>query len=310
MRLGAWLRRRLLEPEYPLIAVEVRARSVGVVRLVRESGKLSLAAAASLELPEGVVRVSMSEPNIADPVAFQAALGSALERAGGLNVARVALVLPDPVARVSLVPVSELRGRGAEVDELVRFRLRKSVPFDVRDARVGVVAGAPPGSQALVGAIYRPVLESYEDACRALKLQAGLVELSGLALVSADVAAAGDRLLVNWEDDYVSLVLTRGGWPVLMRTLVGEPASAPEQVVREVANTVLYYSERLGGTGLSGASVRSTRVPVADAVALLHEPLGLVAQALDPWAALGASVPPAESASLAGAAACAAVRAA
>ncbi len=310
MRLGAWLRRRLLEPEYPLIVVEVRARSVGVVRLVRERSKLSLAAAASLELPGGVVRVSMSEPNIAEPAAFKLALGSALERAGALKGGRVALVLPDPVARVSLVPASELRGRGAEVEELVRFRLRKSVPFEIRDARVGVVAAGPPGSAALVGAIFRPVLESYEDACRALELHPGLVELSGLALVSADVTAAGDRLLVNWEDDYLSLVLTRDGWPVLMRTLVGEPAAVPEQVVREAANTVLYYGERLGGAGLTGASVRSTRVPVADAVALLREPLGLVAQPLDPWAALGASVPPAESASLAGAAACAAARAA
>ena len=311
MRLGAWLRRWLLEPQYPMVAVEVRGRSVGVVRLARDKKRVSLAAAACLELPEGVVRPSMSEPNIADPAAFKAALGSALERAGVLNAGRVALVLPDPVARVSLVPASELRGRRAEAEELIRFRLRKSVPFEIRDARVGVVAGGPAGSPVLVGAIYRPVLESYEDACHALGLHPGLVELSGLALVSAEPAAAGaDRLFVNWDDDYLSLVLTRGGWPLLIRTLVGEAASAPDQVVREAANTVLYYRERLGGAGLAGASVRSARVPPADAVAMLHEPLGLLPQALDPWAALGASANAESAQPLAGAAACAAARAA
>ena len=139
----------------------------------------------------------------------------------------------------------------------------------------------------------------------------GLVELSGLALVCAEPAVAGaERLLVNWDDDYLSLVLTRGGWPLLIRTLVGGAASAPDQVVREVANTVLYYRERLGGAGLAGASVRSARVPPTDAVAMLHEPLGLLPQALDPWAALGASAPADWSQPLAGAAACAAARAA
>ena len=79
-----------------MAAVEVRARSLGVVRLARDGRRVSLAAAASLDLPPGAVRLSMTQPNLADPRAFQETLRSVLERAGALHVGRVALVLPDP----------------------------------------------------------------------------------------------------------------------------------------------------------------------------------------------------------------------
>lgn len=311
---AAWLRRRLLTPEYPLTAVEVRARSVGVVRLARERDGLALTSAACLELPEGTVRLSMTEPNIADPAAFRAALGAALERAGVLNAGRVALVLPDPVARVALLPAAEVSARrSAEVDELIRFRLRKAVPFDIREARVASIPAGPAGSMVLAGAIFGPVLAGYEEAFYALGLHPGLVELAGLALIEAAFRARtpGDHILVNWDDAYVSLVLARDGWPALIRTLVGEFAATPDQVVRELSSTVLYYRERLGGTGLAGAALRSAALPPAEAASLLEEPLGLVPEVLDPWRAFGAAGERLEAAqAVAAAAACVLGRAA
>lgn len=306
-----WIRRALLEPDYPTTAIEVRARSVGVVRLARERGRLALASASCLELPAGTVKLSMTEPNIADPTAFRAALGSALERAGVLGAGRVGLVLPDPVARVALLPAAEARGRGKELEELLRFRLRKAVPFEIREAHV---ASVPAGAgSVLVGAIFRPVLEGYEEACHVLGLHPGLVELSGLALLAAAAREHpdGDRLLVNWDDGYVSLVLLRDGAPLLMRTLVGESAATPDQVAREVSSTVIYYRERLGGAGLAGAALRSAGRPAGEAAALLMDPLGLEPEVLDPWRALGVPAERLESAqALAGAAACVLGRAA
>jgi WD40 repeat protein len=41
----------------------------------------------------------------------------------------------------------------------------------------------------------------------------GLVELSGLALLASRFGASGDELLVNWDDDYASLILIRDGEP-------------------------------------------------------------------------------------------------
>jgi hypothetical protein len=302
----SWLRRRLRDPERPLVAIEVRTRSVGVVRMAREGGRTVLGAAAFLELPEGCVKLSMTQPNLVDPGTFKTTLRAVLERAGVLDGGKVALVLPDPVARVSLLPAAEIKGNRSQMDELVRFRLRKAVPFDVREARVAIVAGgARSGDPLMVGAIYQPVLEGYESACRSLGLHPGVVELSGLALLNAAFSArpVADRLLVNWDEGYVSLILARGEWPILVRTLTAEAVSSPDDIAREAGNTVLYYRERLGGPGLAEVVLRSAALPAPEAVALLAKPLELVPEVLDPWAWLGGMTPAAGAHAIAGAAA-------
>ncbi len=277
---GDWLRQQLLEPDWPTVAVEVRPRGLSVVRLVRDGGRLRLGAAASLDLPEGVLDVSLTR------AALRKALESACERAGALVGGPIALVLPDPAVRLSLLPAADLKARRrAETEQMIRFRLSKAIPFDVQEAQVawaGPVAG-----QVLVAAVFLPVLEGYEAACRDLGFEPGLVEPSSLALVSALARGEtyGDRLLVNWDLGYVSLVLTRAGWPILIRTLAGDLGT--EAVLREAANTVLYYRERLEGQGLLGASVRSALLPPEEAAALLREPLGFLPDVVDPWAALG-----------------------
>ena len=301
-----WLRRTLYDPERPLVAVEVRARSVGVVRLAREGGRKVLGAAAFLELPEGCVKLSMTQPNILDPETFKTTLRAVLERAGVLEGGRVALVLPDPVARVALVPSAEVKGNRSQKDDLVRFRLRKAVPVEVREARVAAVAGgARSGDPLVVGAIYQPVLDGYESACRSLGLYPGVVELSGLALLTAAFGSrpVADRLLVNWDEGYVSLILARGEWPILVRTLTSEAASSPDDIAREAGNTVLYYRERLGGPGLAEVALRSAALPAPEAVAVLSKPLEMVPDILDPWAWLGGVTPAAGAHAIAGAAA-------
>lgn len=313
LRLGtSWLRRALLEPELPLTAVEVRPRNLGVVRLVRERGRLRLGAAASVDLPEGVLKLAMTEPNVLEPESLRRALESLLERAGARGESRIGLVLPDPVVRVALLPLTELGAvRRRDLDETARFRLRKVLPFEAREARVATLlprGGA--ASTAVVAAVFRPVLEGYESALASLGLHPGLVEVACLALTALGGDAPVDRLLVNWDHGYVSLVLTRAGWPVLLRTLAGEYVTRPELVAREVANTVLYYRERLGGSGLAGALVRSAALDTQEAVALLAEPLGFAPEVLDPWAPLGIEHGDMAAQAVAGAAACVLRRAA
>jgi hypothetical protein len=304
---SSWLHRTFVDAPAPLAAVEVRARAVGAVRLVSEGGRRALGAAASVEMPAGTLKLSMAESNVLDPAALRRALRSVVERAGILGGGQVALVLPDPVARVALVPASQIKGRRrSEVEELIRFRMRKAVPFEIREALVTAVP--IPGSigepQALVGVIQRTILEEYEGACRSLGLEPGVVQLAGLAILAAVESGRppADRVIVNWDDDYVSILLAQQGAPVLIRTLTGLAVAGAEQVAREAAQTVLYYRERLGGTGLGEAVVRSAAIPPSEAALLLEEPLGLKPEVFDPWGEL-TSADRAAAQALAGAAA-------
>lgn len=285
-----WFHKRFLAPPAPLAAIEIRARALGAVRLVAQGTGRTLGGAAAVELPEGVLKISISEPNVVGAEAFRHALRSVVEKAGILGAGRVALVLPDPVARVALLPAADIRGRGAEAEEMIRFRLRKAVPFEIRNARLASVpvhlAGREP--QILVGAILGTVLEEYEGACRALGLEPGVVQLAGLAILDAveETRRPADRVVINWDDGYVSIFLSREGAPVLIRTLTGADAGSPANVVREASQTALYYRERLGGSGFAEAIVRSAAIPAGDAAKLLEEPLGIRPEILDPWGAL------------------------
>lgn len=290
--LGRALRRGLLEPDYPLLAVEVRPQALAVARLGRERGVLTLRAATSQELPAGCLQPGLAQPNVLQPEAFQAALRAALERAGARDAQRCCLVLPDPAGRLALLPTDELRGkRAAEAEELVRFRLRKALPFDVREARLafGPPAARRPGDQFPVAVMRRAVLEQYEELLAGVGLEVGLVELAGWVCAEAAGRARpqGDRLVVNWDAGYVTLIVSRGSRLVLARTLTEGAVASPEGVSREVTATLLYYRERLGGSGLTGVTLRSAALPTPEAAALLEGWLSLPVESLDPWAGLG-----------------------
>jgi type IV pilus assembly protein PilM len=303
---GGRLWRALRDPERPQVALEVRASGVGVVRTRRDGRATVLAAASAVELPPEVLLPSLTQPNLADPARFRAACRSALERAGVLDGAPVALVLPDPVARVAIVPANEIAGRASEVDEMVRFRLRKSLPFDVREARVAHVRSPRAQDPVIVVAGLGSVLDAYEEVCRSLGLEPGLVELSGLALCRSAFSPglAGDRLLVNWDEGYATFILVRNGWPLLARTLTGPAVSSPSEVAREAAQTLIYARERLGSPGLEQVVVRAAGLAGADAAGVLEAPLGILPTIVDPWRALGTADAGPAAQALAGAAAC------
>ncbi len=276
------LRRLFLDPEPPTAAIEIRPRAIGVVRLVRRGQAVGFGAAASLALPEGTLNLGMTEPNLANPTAFRDTLRAVVERAGVLGGARAALVLPDPVARIAVIPGDEVKARNAaEALDLIRFRLKKALPFDVKDARVAF--RRDPSGQVIAVAGLAAVLDPYEAECRAVGLEPGLVELCGVTLLEAVEASrpAADRLLVNWDEGYVSIFLVKAGAVVLARTLTGSAASEPAQVLREVENTVVYYRERLDGSSLASVLVRSAAVPPADVVRLLGSATGAPVEVLE-----------------------------
>jgi hypothetical protein len=310
LRRGArWAARALVEPPLPLVAVEVRPGAVAAVRLAHEGGRLSLGAAATVDLPPGAVQISLARPNLADPGAFRDALRAVMERVGGLSGGDVSLVLPDPVVRLALVAADGVRGSGREAEETIRFRLHKALPFDVRSARLAWAPGR--GDQLLVAVALDDVVRGYEDALESVGFRPGLVEAASLALLAAagaPPASGGDRLLVNWDEGYVSFVLTRAGQPLLVRTLPGD--AKPDAVARHATSTRQFHQDRLGGGTLADVVVRSAAVPGEEALGLLGRALGAEPRLVQPWAVLGVAEDGASAQAVAGAAACVLRRAA
>jgi type IV pilus assembly protein PilM len=282
-----------LAPAPPTLAIEIASRRVTAVQLSPNSGEAVVVAYASEPLPPDAVTPALVGTNIANPGRVADALRRVLDRAGVRAPRRAALVVPDSIARVSLLTFEEVPARAADFDQLIRWQLRKATPFPIDEAHVDHrLAHADNGTQTFAAVVARrDVLAQYEAVAAALGVHAGLVDLSSFnvmnAVIAAGAAANDDWLLVCLAQEATTLAILRGHQLMFYRhrtALDEEPLSAL------VHQTAMYHEDRLGGSKfarvwlcgatLSGSGADHARREITDR-------LGMRAEAVDIRAAAG-----------------------
>jgi Tfp pilus assembly PilM family ATPase len=235
----------------PPVAVEIAPRSVSAIAMEARGSNSVITAHAVEPLPPGAVVASLNGPNVNDPAVVAAAVKEALGRLR-TRARRVALVIPDSVAKVSLVRLEKPPSRADDLEQLIRWHVRKSAPFHVEDAQVTYSPGVrlPDGGREYVVAVARrDLVAEYEQACADAGAHAGLVDLATFGLVNAvlggAVKPAGDWLLVHLTPDYGTLVILRGEDVIFYRN---RSEGSDESLAEMVHQTAMYYEDRLGGS--------------------------------------------------------------
>ena len=233
----------------PTAAVEIAATRVSGASLEWRGRQAAVTAHALETLPEGALVSSLTAANIVDRAAVAGALGRVLERIG--RPRRIALVIPDPVAKVSLISFERVPERQQDLDELVRWQVRKAAPFPAEEAQVSYVAGrqSPDGHEFVVSLARRDVILEYEQLAAAEGAHAGIVDLATFNVINAVLAShtpASDWLLVNVAPDYVTLAILRGPHLLFFRNRAAETDGTLADLVHQ---TAMYYEDRLGGGG-------------------------------------------------------------
>ena len=205
----------------PRVACEIMPQ--GVVAARSTDAAAPLAAVARVVLAEGAVAPSLKPGNIVDRVAVTAAIRSALEQIGerhNTRDANLTLVIPDSAVRVLLLDFEALPTRAAEALPLVRFRLKKLLPFDADEAMVTYQAMSTSKSivRVLAVAIPRDVLSEYETAAREAGFEPGAVLPSTLACLAA-LQDDEPTLLINANPMGVTVAIVRGGVLLLHRSV-------------------------------------------------------------------------------------------
>jgi len=250
----------LRESAAPDVAVELAANHVSAARLEWRGGEAVVAMHAWEALPPGALVPSFTAANIHDGPAVLAALESVLERVG--RPRRIGLILPDLVAKVSLVRFEQVPAKVQELDQLVRWQVRKTAPFAIEEAQVSYVPGlpAPDGQEFVVSLARRDIVQEYERHCAAAGAHAGIVDLSTFNVINAVMAGTGaplaDWLLVNIAADFTSIALLRGPHLIFFRNRAVDTEGTLADLVHQ---TAMYYEDRLKGGGfarviLAGAS--------------------------------------------------------
>ena len=205
----------------PRVACEIMP--LGVVAARSADAATPLAAVAKVALVEGAVAPGLKPGNIVDRVAVTAAIRAALEQIGGrahAHDANLTLVIPDSAVRVLLLDFEALPSRDSEALPLVRFRLKKLLPFDSDEAIVTyqIMSTSKGVVRVLAVAIPRDVLSEYEMAVREAGFEPGCVLPSTLACLAA-VNDAEPTLLVNANSLGVTAAIVRGGVFLLHRSV-------------------------------------------------------------------------------------------
>jgi len=205
----------------PRVACEIMPQ--GVVAARSADAATPLEKVSKVAIAEGAVVPGLKPGNIVDRVAVTAAIRSALEQIGERANARDAnltLVIPDSAVRVLLLDFEALPSRESEALPLVRFRLKKLLPFDSDEAMVTyqIMSTSKGVVRVLAVAIPRDVLSEYETAAREAGFEPGCVLPSTLACLAA-VDDASPALLVNANSIGVTAAIVRGGVLLLHRSV-------------------------------------------------------------------------------------------
>src|SRR5437773_5264570 len=167
----------------PKLACEVAADRVLAGR-VSDSGDV-VAECASHELAPGSVVPDLIETNLRQRSAVYKTIADTLSRVGGRSRDVIA-VLPDAAVRVVLLDFDALPTKHEEAEGVVRFRLKKSLPFDVDKAKVSYHAQLSGGNVRVIAAVaLSSVIEDYEAAFREAGYSPGIVLPSMLAGIGA-----------------------------------------------------------------------------------------------------------------------------
>ena len=271
----------------PPVAVEVTATRVLAAALADHGGSRSIAAYAVEPLADGLVTPALNGSNIHDEPAMIAALRSVIEKVAP-RARRIALVLPDSVAKVSLIRFEKVPPRAPDLEQLIRWQVKKAAPFRIEDAQVSwqeAVALPGGGREYLVTVARRDIVQVYERACDAAGVHAGVVDIASFNQINAVLAGGpvpGDWLLVNVAPDYATLAVIRDEHVIFFRNrTTGGIGDLPDLVHQ----TAMYHEDRLGGGGFARVVLAGVSVLGIDEAErfrrLLEERIGMRAEPLD-----------------------------
>jgi len=215
----------------PRLAVEVRAE--GVVAARAEDAAALLTAVTRADLAEGAVAPGLKVGNIVNKTAVTAALRKVLDGVAGSGRERlrdVTVIVPDSAVRVLFVDFDQLPSKAAEALPVVRFRLKKLLPFDADEAMVSyqVMSTEKDSVKLLAVAMPKAVLEEYESAVLAAGYLPGAVLPSTLAALAGLEEAEAPVLVVNAGLGTVTTAIVQAGMLLLHRSVdMSTGGSAP-----------------------------------------------------------------------------------
>ncbi len=192
----------------------------------------------------GVLLVSPVHDNIQQPHVLLDHIRK-LAPANGHRKRRAAVILPDYCARIAVLDFDTFPSNPDEQQALVRFRLKKSVPFEVDTAVVSYVeqprsstAGAK--VEILAAVMSSEIVQQYEAPFRTAGFYPGLVTTSSIAALNL-LDADGITLLVKLSGRILTVLVLADNAVKLARCVEMDEAGVSD--IESVLHPTIAYIE-------------------------------------------------------------------
>jgi hypothetical protein len=258
---------KLIYPWYPANAIGFEKGLLTMVQLERGKGTSTIKRAATVALPESLIRPSFDEPNISNPSELAAALSDLATSAGLMQRKRWSASLPDAASRSMIMTLESNPGSHAELEEVLSWKVERGFGVPLEELSLSRER-LPPDTQGrdryLLVATRASVLAEYESVLHLLGWRAGLVlprhvaEGQWLTLNGS----RDDALLISSSETGFTAVVFRGKQPLIIRTVICEPNECEDELYR----LLLFYREKRTGDGEQTASLLSRLLVVGDAM--------------------------------------------
>ena len=205
--------RRLVEDQLPAFVFELSAGGIAYATGGRtvETGFVPLAPEVLFITP---VRDNVNQPHALEKEAAK------LAHSTGRKRREAALILPDYCARVAVLDFESFPSDKQEQLSLVRFRMKKTVPFDLDAASIGYHvqsrSGQKEGQEVVAAAAAEEIVARYEAPFRAAGLQPGFVTTSTLAALDL-LPPDGITVFAKRSGKVLSIAVTAGRTLKLLR---------------------------------------------------------------------------------------------
>jgi type IV pilus assembly protein PilM len=283
----------------PRLACEIRADTVVAARASDKAPRLDLFT--SRRLAAGAITPGLSAPNVHDGEALRTAISGALEAVTAKSRDVIA-ILPDSAIRVLLLDFETLPAKAAEIEPVIRFRLKKSLPFDVEQAAVSYDVRRDNGAVRVVTAVSpRSVIEEYEGAFRDAGYSPGGIVPSSLAALGL-VEGQRPTLLLKVDPVNITIAAAQNQELRLIRTLEnphGAQVTAAE-LAEAVLPSVVFFEDNVGAriekilvSGIADIGQvgpllhQHTGAEVRELAPNLSSDQNLSGESVEPWAVAG-----------------------
>ena len=226
------------------MACEVSAERVVAARAAE--GAQSLGAVNAQNLAAGAVTPGLQQANVVERAALVQTLRDVLAPVAG-RTRDITLVIPDASTRILLLDFDTLPDKPEDADSVVRFRLKKSLPFDVDESAVSFDRYTAENGVRVVAAVTpRSVVQEYEAVVREAGYNPGAVLPSMIAALGV-VDGSRPTMVIKVEPGTTTFAIVDQDQLQLYRSLEnGGTAVTGESLVDDVNTSLVYFEDRYG----------------------------------------------------------------